>query len=304
MTVQWVALDWGTTNLRAFVVGEKGQILERLQSNKGMSQLSPEEFEPTLIDLISPFLLQDRVTPVIACGMVGAKQGWVEAPYAQVPCEPIARDSLISVPTKDHRIQVRIVPGICQRDPDDIMRGEETQIAGYLAECPSFDGVICLPGTHSKWVQVREGKVCDFTTFMTGEVFDLLSTHSVLRFCTDSHHWDDTAFLKAVAESVQYPNGLMAALFRLRPQSLLGGASNDTLKASLSGLLIGSELEEMQEMWRNLDVVIIGGQENSRLYQTALASLGACPKVYDSTTAVVRGLTAVSGVQTPVALSV
>lgn len=290
MRVLWVALDWGTTNLSAYVIGKDNQILQRLQSDKGMSQLDPEKFEPALLDCIGPWLRNDEITPVIAYGMIGAQQGWLEAPYAVAPCLPVTAESVVTVPTKDPRISVQIVPGVCQRAPDDVMRGEETQIAGYLADHHGFGGVFCLPGKHSKWVRVADGQIRNFTTFMTGEMFGLLSNQSILRHCVGGSEWDDAAFVKSVEAAVRDPAGLTAKLFSLRPQALLNGTPSGTLKATLSGFLIGTELAAARQIWDRRDIVIVGDRENARLYKTALATLGKAALTYDSDSAIVQGL--------------
>lgn len=297
--IRWIALDWGTTNLSAYAIDSFGEIQKRIHNNKGMSSLAPEEFESTLLEAIEPWLSADRVTPVIACGMVGAQQGWLEAPYTETPCMPVAAETAVTVPTKDPRISVQIVPGVCQKLPEDVMRGEETQIAGYLAQNPKFNGVFCLPGTHSKWVQVENGRIREFTTFMTGEMFGLFSKHSVLRFCTQSEGWDDAAFRKAVEIAMLDPGGLTGKLFSLRPQALLSGKSNDVLKAKLSGLLIGTELAATREYWGDQHVVIIGDSENARLYQIALTANGAKPLIFDGAKAIVAGLRPIAKIPQP-----
>ncbi len=294
MTIQWVALDWGTTNLNAYAIGERGQILDRVHNAQGMSRLEPREFEPALLHAIGPWLDEDRIMPVLACGMVGAQQGWLEVPYSETPCLPVSPETAVSVPVNDRRLAVRIVPGVCQRQPNDVMRGEETQIAGYLAQHPDFDGVFCLPGTHSKWVQIVNGEIRSFTTFMTGELFGLLTQHSVLRFCTKDPGWDDAAFLEAVETAMSDPGGLAAKLFSMRSCALLSGTPSETLRAHLSGLLIGSEIAAMRKMWRASDVVIIGDRENARLYQSALASFDITPLIYDDAQAIIQGLRSVA----------
>ncbi|MBT0959414.1 2-dehydro-3-deoxygalactonokinase [Alphaproteobacteria bacterium KMM 3653] len=301
MDIQWVALDWGTTNLNAYAIGADGRITGQLHNNMGMSQLVSSEFEPVLVEAIGPWLSADRVMPVLACGMVGAHEGWRDAGYSDAPCLPVDRKTTVSVPTDDPRLSVRIVPGVCQRQPEDVMRGEETQIAGYLARNPNFDGVFCLPGTHSKWARVADGKIQNFTTFMTGELFGLLTKQSVLRFSTTSHDWDDGAFLGGVKAAMSDPDRLTAQLFAARPRTLLSGTPNEVLKAHLSGLLIGAEIAALREMWRAGDIVIIGDRENARLYQTALATLDISPQVYDSARAIIDGLRPLAQVsaQTP-----
>ena len=126
----WIALDWGTTRLRAFAMADTGEVLDRAESPAGMGRLEgAAAFEAALVALVGPWLPADRVTEVIACGMVGARQGWIEAPYAAVPCAPQAGGA-VAAPTTDPRLAVRILPGLSQRAPADVMRGEETQIAG------------------------------------------------------------------------------------------------------------------------------------------------------------------------------
>ncbi|WP_270728792.1 2-dehydro-3-deoxygalactonokinase [Shimia sp. Alg240-R146] len=290
MEIQWVALDWGTTNLSAYAVGADGMIVDQVHNDMGMSQLTSNEFESTLVDVIGHWLHADRVAPVLACGMVGAHEGWRDAGYSDAPCLPVDRNTTVCVPTSDPRLSVRIVPGVCQRQPEDVMRGEETQIAGYLAKNPNFDGVFCLPGTHSKWARVANGEIRNFTTFMTGELFSLLTKHSVLRLSTASSGWDDDAFLAGIKAAMSNPDRLTAQLFTSRPRTLLNGTPNEVLKAHLSGLLIGTEIAALREMWRADDVVIIGDQENARLYKTALGAFDIRSTVYNGAQAIIDGL--------------
>ncbi|MDE0809982.1 MAG: 2-dehydro-3-deoxygalactonokinase [Alphaproteobacteria bacterium] len=149
--IQWIAIDWGTSNLRGWAMSDSGRILDQANSEQGMATVNAtdEDFESALLDLIQPWLKAGGSIPVIACGMVGARQGWLEVPYDEAPCSP--HTSLTKVPTRDPRIDVSIFAGVCQESPADVMRGEETQIAGLLSRSPDFGGLICLPGTHTKW---------------------------------------------------------------------------------------------------------------------------------------------------------
>ena len=155
---RWIAVDWGTSNLRVWIMGTGSEPLGCLASPQGMAQLQQREFEPALLALITPYLPTDRVTPVICCGMVGSRQGWAEASYMTAPCPPPTGKIATCIPATDPRIAVFILPGIKQTRPADVMRGEETQVAGYLQQDPDFDGVICLPGTHTKWVHISAGE--------------------------------------------------------------------------------------------------------------------------------------------------
>ncbi|RYH94878.1 MAG: 2-dehydro-3-deoxygalactonokinase, partial [Acetobacteraceae bacterium] len=177
LTPAWIAVDWGTSNLRAWAVSADGDVLAETSSEEGMGKLTRDGFEPALLRLIGPWL--ERRPPIVACGMVGSRQGWCEAAYRTVPCTPLDRTALVTAPVQDPRLNVAIAPGLKQLAPADVMRGEETQIAGALRLMPGYDGVMCLPGTHSKWVHISAGEVVSFQTFMTGEMFALLSEQSV-----------------------------------------------------------------------------------------------------------------------------
>ena len=226
---------------------------------------------------------------MVISGMAGARQGWIEAAYSQIPCRPLSA-KMTRPNAQDERLRVHILPGLCQSNPPDVMRGEETQIAGYIADKPAFSGVICLPGTHSKWVQVEQGSVVKFQTFMTGELFDLLSKQSILRHSVDSLKWDDNAFLEGVGEVPHSPQKLTASLFSLRAASLLSEANPATARARLSGMLIGSELAAVRDAWHGHEVVLIGAQNLCGLYDSALQSLGCKTTIEDCDAMTLAGL--------------
>ncbi|PZR00836.1 MAG: 2-keto-3-deoxy-galactonokinase [Cereibacter sphaeroides] len=291
MKPDWIAVDWGTSNLRAYAM--KGDLcLAEAGSDQGMGQLSREAFEPALLHLLEPWLEAGHGTPVIACGMVGSRQGWREAPYRAVPCAPTDGGDLMEVPVDDPRISVHLVPGLKQVSPADVMRGEETQIAGALAILPGFDGVICLPGTHSKWTQVSAGEVVSFQTYMTGEMFALLSKQSVLRHGMTGDGWDAAAFDTAVSDALSRPERIAARLFALRAEGLLASLPPASAKARLSGMLIGLELAGARAYWLGQPIVMIGAEALSALYTRALAAQGASVRPLSGRDTVLAGLTA------------
>lgn len=283
----WIAVDWGTSNLRAFAMGPDG-VLAEAASGDGMGTLSREGFEPALLRLVGPWL--SGPVEVIACGMVGSRQGWHEAPYRAVPCVPVDAATLTAVPTGDARLRLRIVPGLKQVSPADVMRGEETQIAGALALRPGFDGVLCLPGTHSKWVHVSAGEVVSFQTCMTGELFALLSGQSVLRHGMTGEGFDDVAFDAALSDALSRPERLAARLFGLRAEGLLAGLAPAAARARLSGLLIGIELAATRPYWLGQPVTIIGADRLSGLYARALAAQGVAAQAIPAAEATLAGL--------------
>lgn len=284
--IEWIAVDWGTSNLRAWAMGAKG-VLDQATSGDGMGTLTPDQFEDALLRLIDHWLT-DRPMRVIACGMVGARQGWREAPYRAVPCLPLG--ALMTIPTHDPRIIVQIVPGLSQSKPADVMRGEETQIAGAIN--PQFDGVICLPGTHSKWAHISAGEVVSFQTFMTGEMFALLSKQSVLRHGMGNAKMDMAAFDQGLAEGIAWPEKIMARLFSLRAEGLLNGLDADGAYSRLSGLLIGAELAAAKPYWLGQAVRLVGAPHLAANYARALLSQGVVGEILDDTACSIAGLTA------------
>ncbi len=269
-------------------MGPEG-ILAQAMSDDGMGRLSPDRFEQALLSVIAPWL-GSAVMPVIACGMVGSRQGWHEAPYRAVPCPPLDRAGMVRVPVNDPRIAVYIAPGLKQVQPADVMRGEETQIAGALALHPGFDGVMCLPGTHSKWAQISAGEVVSFQTYLTGELFALLSEHSVLRHGMAGTGWDDAAFDAGLSAALSRPDRIGAQLFTLRAEGLLAGLSPDSARARLSGLLIGVELAAAKPYWLGQAVTLIGAEALCRSYARALAAQGVEARTLPATECTLAGL--------------
>ncbi len=287
MKPDWIAVDWGTSNLRVWAMGSGGP-LSQAQSDDGMGRLLRDQFEASLLTLIEPWL-GPGVMPVMACGMVGSRQGWFEAPYRAVPCAPLDAAFAVSVPVRDARISVRIAPGLKQVTPADVMRGEETQIAGALA-LGAQDGVICLPGTHSKWAQVSAGEVVSFQTYMTGELFALLSEQSVLRHGMAGDGFDEAAFDAALSDALSRPEKIAARLFSLRAEGLIAGLTAPAARARLSGLLIGIELAAARPYWLGQAVTLIGATGITALYARALAAQGLTARILPATDCTLAGL--------------
>jgi 2-dehydro-3-deoxygalactonokinase len=286
----WIAVDWGTSNLRVWAMSADGDVLAENQSDQGMSGLEPDEFEVTLLSHIAPWLGNDH-TPVIACGMVGARQGWSEAPYRAVPTTPLG--DVHTVPCRDSRISMHILPGLMQERSADVMRGEETQIAGFLADDPEYDGILCLPGTHTKWAHISAGEIVSFQTFMTGELFDLLSHESVLRHSIgDGGSIDQEAFAGAIADTISRPEAVATQLFKIRAVDLIHGADPSVSRARLSGILLGLELAAARPYWLGQSVALIGTPALNALYEKALMAQGVAPTSHDAGMTTLKGLDA------------
>ena len=290
--ISLIAADWGTSNLRVWGMDYQGNVINKITDGKGMSSLKPSEFEPHLIDLIGNWLPKEgnAKCPIIICGMAGAKTGWKEAVYLKAPCPPVNKEKIIQIETEDQRISVNIIPGIMQKSPPDVMRGEETQISGYLSKNPNFDGIICLPGTHTKWVHISAGEIVSFKTFMTGEIYQTLSKHSILKDSVKSNDFDFTAFLEAFEDIYSNPALISSKFFSLRAIDLLENTSTKFLKSKLSGYLIGSELAGAKSYWLGQNIVMIGNDDLCILYEKALKKLGLNTTIENAENITVNGL--------------
>ncbi|MEM6988125.1 MAG: 2-dehydro-3-deoxygalactonokinase [Pseudomonadota bacterium] len=290
-SIDWVAVDWGTSQLRIWAMDRSGSVLSQRQSNQGMGKLLPHEFELTIRSLIQDWLELARTMRILACGMVGARGGWCEAPYRTVPGVPVVADGLAVVRRAEEGMSVQIVPGLAQHDPPDVMRGEETQLAGLVAH-GCRDATVCLPGSHSKWVRMADGCVTSFNTSLTGEAFAALANHTVLRHSVSTQEGDDHAeFCAAVREALVRPNQVLSALFGLRSAALLNGLSSAAASARLSGWLIGLELAGNEGYWQATDrVELIGEPALSRRYAQALELVDVASVRHDASALTVAGL--------------
>ena len=287
---KWIAADWGSTHMRAWAIGEKDKVLAFRESNEGMKDLQQNEFEPVLLRLIESWLDDTKVTTVMACGMVGARQGWVETPYLKTPCVPIDNNQLTTANTLDKRIKVHLVPGVMQNHPADIMRGEETQIAGFINKNKDFKGVVCLPGTHTKWVNINEGKITSFKTFMTGELFGVILNHTLVTHSTSYKGWNQSSFEEGIHEGFNNPGLIASNLFSLRSESIINNLGRDQARSILSGLLLGVELNGSQSYWKDNSVTLIGSELLSNIYFQGLTILGGQSHLFNVETATLSGL--------------
>jgi 2-dehydro-3-deoxygalactonokinase len=288
IAADWIAADWGGSRLRVWAMGADGAPLAEAASDAGMTTLSHDGYAPALLALVDGWLRAEAPTPVVVCGMAGAREGWAPAGYAapDTPIAAFADDP--ATPEAGPRLSVRILRGLRQDAPPDVMRGEETQIAGLCALRPGFEGLVSLPGTHGKWAVVRDGRVTRFRTFLTGELFDLLSRLSVLRHGMGATE-DDGAFDAAVAEALDRPAALTAALFSVRARGLMAGQSPEAARGRLSGLLIGAEIAAAADMGAG-SVTVVAAPALAARHARALAVAGRPADVIDGAAAARAGL--------------
>lgn len=274
-------------------MSEDGNVVCENRSHEGMTVAAETGFEGVL-EAHMRALDAPRALPVVICGMAGSRQGWQEARYLTVPsplADIVAKAVRVEGPSRD----IRILPGLARRDTirPDVIRGEETQLLGAFSGSHA-SGLACMPGTHSKWVTVRDRAVTDFSTYMTGELFGLIARRSILRHAVgDADDCDPQSgdFLQAVADAHAAPSDFSRLLFSIRGGQLLHGREVTSSFERLSGLLIGSEIgaalsgQESEEA-----VMLIASGKLAALYKSAFLSLGREIEMIDADTAVQKGL--------------
>jgi 2-dehydro-3-deoxygalactonokinase len=279
-----IGIDWGTTSLRAWKVAADGEVLDVRRADLGILRVPGGDFAAAFTESVGDW--HRLGLPVLMSGMIGSRQGWIEAPYVPCPADLTGLGGHLARPPGQERIW--IVPGVSLKDGDrrDVIRGEETQIAGAIG---NGSAIAVLPGTHSKWVRVESGRIDDFATFMTGELFDVLKRHSILgRLLTDGPTSDE-GFRRGVMSARDGPGGLSGALFSVRALGLFGDVPPEALSDYLSGLLIGHELREALQRFPTGEVLIIGSAALVHRYAEALHLYGIATQSADES-ATVKGL--------------
>jgi len=291
-----VAVDWGTSSFRLWVMAADGAILGRSRGPEGMAHCVAAGFAPVLAAHLERAGAPGG-WPVLICGMAGARQGWAEAPYADLPApvSALAAQALRLSPDQAGGRDIRILPGLARRDPAraDVMRGEETQLLGLALT--GHRGLVCMPGTHCKWARLQDGAVGDFQSFLTGELYQVLSRHSILRLGLPENGGpapEEPAFVQAVDQALADPGFLVEALFAIRAGGLLGFAAPEAARARLSGLVIGAEIGRMAPRIGSEGMTLLGQQGLGALYLAALRRAGLDPRIADAETATRAGLLA------------
>ena len=273
-----ISVDWGTSSFRAYLAANDGAALAEIPSGEGALSLAPGTHGPYLAERLAAWRQEWPGLPVVLSGMVGSRQGWVEAPYAACPAgaEEIAAATLrVPAPGIDN---VWLVPGLSaidSRGAPDVMRGEEVQILGALAAAGASDGLFVLPGTHSKWARVESGRILGFETFMTGEIFAVLKSHSILgRMMEPSDAAPGAGFARGVAAGagLEHAGDLLHAAFATRTFGLFGALPPTELADYLSGLLSGAELASGARGAKA--ATVIGSAALTGRYHLAGAQLG------------------------------
>jgi 2-dehydro-3-deoxygalactonokinase len=281
MSAALIAIDWGTTSARAYRLDAHGRILDEHSAPLGVQKVEPGKFPQALAALLGGHVPDD--VSMVACGMIGSRQGWIEAPYRDCPAD---FDSVAAALTPVPGTRLRIVPGLVCRDADgvpDVMRGEETQIMGALddeTEAQAAPRVVVLPGTHSKWARVGGRGIEAFATFMTGELYAVLRGHSILgRLAAAGDHDDRAALERGIRASLREAAALTHDLFSARTLALTGALAPEAVADYLSGLLLGAEVAAGRRWLERHavtggSVILVGDAALCERYRRALALAG------------------------------
>jgi 2-dehydro-3-deoxygalactonokinase len=283
-TEGFIAVDWGTTNRRAYRVGADGALADEMEDDRGILAVGAGNFDAAVAEIRARM----GDLPLLMAGMIGSNRGWVEAPYAPCPA---------GLPELAQRVQwvepgrLGIVPGVSFSDGDaaDVMRGEEVQILGAFADgIVASDAVICHPGTHNKWIRLEDGRITAFRTVMTGELFNLLKSHSILSDLLAEPAELGPAFEAGVRAGLE-GGVLTAELFSIRARVLLGKAAREDAASFTSGLLIGADLRFGLQFAGETEIVVMARPDLSRLFAAAAAVAGLSAREIDGETAFLAG---------------
>ncbi|MEP6547010.1 MAG: 2-dehydro-3-deoxygalactonokinase [Gammaproteobacteria bacterium] len=308
----FVAGDWGTSNLRLLLCDASGAVLDsrlgpgaaETHAQDTVAREAGRRYTKTFESLTASWEASYGVLPAVLCGMVGSNIGWVQAPYVACPALP---EQIIDACVTALAAQVHIVPGLSCRnrfEAPDFLRGEETQILGVLRLAAALrDGsqILCLPGTHTKWVLLEDGVVREFFTAPTGEVFALLRDHSVLvrNPAGTATMIDVDAFKEGLANFNAAPQAqLLHRLFECRSRQLNGDLGASAAEAYLSGMLVASDVQGALSLLSDsiaAPICLIGAPALTDLYALALASHGCEAIQMDGAEASLAGLTYVHG---------
>jgi 2-dehydro-3-deoxygalactonokinase len=239
MTKPFIGLDWGTTSFRAYLVSSEGAVTDQVFASEGILAVKDSAFEQTLEQHISAW---DKTLPIVASGMITSRQGWVELPYVDCPAGPADLAKSIHTKTLASGRTAHFLTGLHLKSETlghDVMRSEETQVFGALDSGAKH---FVTPGTHSKWIDVEDGKITNFATYVTGETFAVMKAHSILGRLMANDVDDEHAFLKGIDRAFADPAGLLHNLFSARSLALYQELTPEKISSYLSGLIIGAEI--------------------------------------------------------------
>lgn len=287
VTPAYIAIDWGTTNRRIYVLTADGAVLDTVRDDRGVLAMAPGDYP----NEIAAIRVRFGALPIIAAGMVGSTRGWREAAYVPAPAD---LPTLAGAATRVPELDVTIVPGVSLLTDTraDVMRGEEVQVLGAVAAgLAPADALFAQPGTHNKWVRVTGGRITDFATTMTGELFALVKGHGILAGMLDGPVADGPAFRDGLSRGAGACD-LTAALFGVRASVLLGRIAADDAASYASGLLIGSDIGAVPDM-AGQTVHLLSNGLLADLYTIGIEARGGTVVALDSHAGFLAGLHAI-----------
>ena len=290
-----IAVDWGTTRLRAWLLAPDGRVVGRAQSPAGISVIAPGGHGAALAGACGDWLKAHPDATLAMAGMIGSRNGWIEAPYACAPCgvEDVAA-RCIDAPESPElgRREAFVVPGVDVRAADgayDVMRGEETLAFGAGVQ----DGFVCLPGTHSKWVAMEAGRIAGFATFVTGEAYGALAGSFVGRLAEEPD--DSVAGDLAGGKASRLKGGLLRRAFQARAGALGGDIDGHAVRPMLSRLLVEAEIEGARDLFDAVKrVVLVAGPPLREVYARVLEAAGVAVETVDPDGAFLAGIARVA----------
>lgn len=270
-----IGIDWGTSSLRAYLLDGQGQVRDTLASDQGIMRIADKHFEGVFHQLIDPWLDCHSV-PLIMSGMITSRNGWLETPYQSLPVavSELAR-TLLPLKTQKGAI-VHLISGVTgeHTGAPDVMRGEEAQIVGAI-HAGMTNATFVMPGTHSKWVSVIDGNIAQFSTYMTGELYEALTQHTILGALVEQGEYDEQQFARGVRKGMQSGSRFLHDLFGARTLPLFGKIDQTSVADYLSGILIGAEISGATNgVVSDSPVVVVGRNDLSDRYKTALSIFG------------------------------
>ena len=286
-----IALDWGSTRFRGWLLDSNGIEIDKIDEEFGILKINKSQYINVFEKQLGSWIKEHESIPIIATGMIGSRQGWMEAPYLNCPAGPeqLAQNlTYLKINSKliNNPLSMAIVPGIkyFENGIPDVMRGEETQIAGLLWSQHQV-GLCIFPGTHSKWVFINKGRIERFTTFMSGEIFSLIEKHSIVNRLMVGKSFNKDDFLSGCNHSLNSSYGFLKQIFSARTMGLFDKVNPKGIYSYLSGIVIGNEIKDgLDNHYKNTgckEKTIILNGENSlcNLYKIAFETAGVKVKL-------------------------
>ena len=288
-----VGVDWGSTRFRAYLLDETGELVDSVSNDQGIFSREQASYEEILFRNCEKWLRWMPEIPVFLAGMIGSRDGWVETGYLSCPVSLRSLGANIIQVEDISSHPVYIVPGISTLAAPglpDVIRGEETQIFGVMDRLKVNNLMACVPGTHSKWIQVNDSRITRFSTFVTGEMFAAMRRCGSISSLLDKSVTDSNRFMEGVGVS-QRDGGLLNHLFSIRALAVTRRKGSKSDESYLSGLLVGAEIRSALEIYPEVsDIVVIGADALIHDYSLAFSGLGISVSSYTSESAFIQGL--------------